>query len=131
MYRATVLGSLLLSCFALLVLISSAEASKYKKTDGTWVDPIQNVDPPGGNHLYSGTDLEPAANLHHADLSHAYLHEANLHEGNLSQATMNGVYLESSNLTGANLTGAVLSNGNLSHSFMSHANLSHATFQVI
>ena len=45
MYRANILGSFLLSCLALLTLGTSAEASKYKKTDGTWVDPIKTFVP--------------------------------------------------------------------------------------
>jgi hypothetical protein len=45
---------------AVLVLMASgAQASSYQLTDGTVDDPIQSIE--GGNHTYSGPNLEPGA----------------------------------------------------------------------
>ena len=48
---------------------SVAEAANYQKTNGTIVDPI--VDRSGIAHSYSGPNLEPGADLSHANLDNA------------------------------------------------------------
>ena len=54
-------------------------AASYQKRDGTIVDPIQINSPPfGGDHSYSGPNLEPSANLSDANLMGANLMGANL-----------------------------------------------------
>ena len=84
------------SVLFLVVLVSlapsSAFAASYQQTDGTIVDPIQTIS--GGNHSYSGTNLQSGASLHHANLISA----------NLQSANLGGAGMTSTNLTGANLT---------------------------
>ena len=74
--------------FALALLIAltlpvSAFAASYQQIDGTIIDPIQSrlagsFNSPGGNHPYSGNNLEPGANLTGANLSGADLVGADL-----------------------------------------------------
>jgi len=59
--------------FALLVVAvtllsgSIVQAASYQKTDGTVVDPIMHIY--GGPHIYSGSNLEPEADLDSANLT--------------------------------------------------------------
>ena len=54
--------------------VSTVGAALYQKTDCTIVDPIQINNPPfGGDHSYSGPNLEPSANLSDANLMGANL----------------------------------------------------------
>ncbi len=88
----------LLLISAISLASSSAFAASYQQNNGTIVDPIQfNT---GGNHPYSGNNLEPFANLAGADLNGADLFNADLTNANLFNAI----------LTSANLTGAILAN---------------------
>ena len=66
----------LLLISAISLASSSAFAASYQQNDGTIVDPIQSVF--GGNHSYSGINLEPGANLTGANLTNADLHDADL-----------------------------------------------------
>ena len=50
------------------------------------VGPIQNTY--GGNSSYSGSNLEPSADLNYADLSHANLSNASLSDSNLSSTLL-------------------------------------------
>jgi hypothetical protein len=97
-----------------LTLPVSAFAASYQQIDGTIVDPIQSIF--GGNHSYSGANLQSGASLHHANLV-----SANLTDANLGGAGMSGA-----NLTSANLTGAYLQNVNLGHANLTSANLTSA-----
>jgi hypothetical protein len=56
-----------------LTLIGSgaAHAASYQMNDGTIVNPIQNTS--GGDSAYSGSNLEPNANLTSANLTGANL----------------------------------------------------------
>ena len=91
------------------LLASGAQAASYLRTDGVVVDPIQN-DSTGGDHAYTGANLEPGASLAYAGLAHAILDDANLHGVNLSYAN-----LSSTELWAARFINANLSNANLSH----------------
>ena len=75
----------------------------------------------GGNHYYSGNNLEPFANLTLADLSFADLSLADLTNAILSHAD-----LRFANLTNANLSGANLTNANLAVADLTNANLTDA-----
>ena len=79
------------------------------------IDPIQNVF--GGNHSYSGINLEPGANLTNANLSNAYLWEVDLLGTVLSGANFSGANLAAANLYDANLSGADLTGANLTEAF--------------
>ena len=48
---------------------SVAEVASYQKTDGTIVDPI--LDRQENTHSHSGPNLEPGADLSHANLDNA------------------------------------------------------------
>ncbi len=62
---------------AVLVLVAgAAQASLYLQIGGNVVDPIQTTF--GAVHPYSGTNLQPNANLNFADLSGANLTDADL-----------------------------------------------------
>ena len=129
----------LLLISAITLASSSAFAASYQQNNGTIVDPIQfNT---GGNHPYSGNNLEPFANLAGADLSNAYLLAANLPDAELSNANLTGAWiingdlsdahltnasLNNSLLSGSNLTGADLSNANLTGAYLINADLSDA-----
>lgn len=110
---------------------SSAWAASYQRFDGEIVSPIRFVSSyGGGDHPYSGNDLEPHAELGSADLSGAYLYGADLSEANLQSANLSDVYLKYARLPGADLSwaelmNAVLTSANLSESNLSGANLSH------
>ena len=92
---------------AVLVLMAGgAQASSYLQLGGNVVDPILTTS--GAVHWYSGTNLQPGANLADADLAYAYLTNANLGSSNLSYANLNGANLSNADLTGANLAGAIL-----------------------
>jgi len=121
--------------FALLVVAvtllsgSVAQAARYKKTDGTFVDPI--LDTGSWEHRYSGVNLEPNADLTNANLTgvssggivgspftlpanwqltSGYLigPQANLTAAALTGATLSGATLTGATLTGANLHQALL-----------------------
>ena len=65
---------------AMLVLLSASlsHATSYQTNDGMIVNPIQYILPMEGDHLYSGADLEPYADLEGADLQLADLTGADL-----------------------------------------------------
>ena len=68
-----------------MVASSSGFAASYQQIDGTTIDPIQSgaAGVSGGNHPYSGNDLEPGA-----DLANAGLFEVNLTGANLTSAPL-------------------------------------------
>ena len=74
MFFSRLLALLLIS--ALSLASSSAFAASYQQTGGTIIDPIQSVF--GGNHSYSGINLESGADLTFAELNDAVLVNANL-----------------------------------------------------
>jgi uncharacterized protein YjbI with pentapeptide repeats len=95
----------LVTLFLLATLVAtSARAASYQKTRDRIVDPIQYYK--GGDHPYTGNNLEPNTNLSGADLTNVELSE--------------------SDLSYANLTNADLSNAQ-SLSIMSHATFSFGT----
>ena len=104
-------GNTLMRMLALLLISaislasSSAFAASYQQIDGTIVDPIQSVN--GGSISYSGSNLEPFANLTDADLSDADLTNANLYFALLIGANLSGADLSIANLTDAILANAV------------------------
>jgi len=139
MSRSIVVSSFILSCFALLVLIPSAEAASYKKKDGTIVDPIMKTAASGGGHLpYSGTNLEPWASVPGVVLNNAWLDHADLNHADLIGAHMNWTWLQDASLQSANLQHAALniavlhrvdfSGANLTHAGMMSSDLSNAIF---
>ena len=65
---------------------SSAFAASYQRIGGFIVDPIQASY--GGNHPYSGINLEPGANLFNANLDSADLADANLTNADLFMADL-------------------------------------------
>ncbi len=79
---------ILILVIAFSLVSSSAFAASYQQNDGTIQDPIFSL--LGGNLGYSGSNLEPFANL-----ANAYLFQADL---------------TNADLTNANLTGAILAN---------------------
>ncbi|MAG92483.1 MAG: hypothetical protein CMJ48_01850 [Planctomycetaceae bacterium] len=104
---------------AVLVLMASgAQASSYLQIGGNVVDPIQTTF--GAVHPYSGTNLQPNANLSDAYLSNA----------NLSNANLYGAYLFFANLSYANLSDANLSYANLSNADLSYADLNAANLNA-
>ena len=120
-----------------LLLTSGANAASYLKNDGVRVDPIQSV--LGGDLAYAGPNLEPNADLTHANLTYADLTNADLTGANLISASLNSVYLTGANLisaslnsvdlTDAILTNADLSNANLTGADLSGADLPHANLE--
>lgn len=128
MHRATVLGSYLFSWVVLFAITTSADAAKYLKNDGSWVDPIQSVQ--GGVHPYSRNNLKPLANLSGAYLNDADLNDANLDHAWLSHAILTNANLTDSNLSGANLfanlAGANLTSADLTGADLNYANLTKA-----
>ena len=111
---------LALALLIALTLPVSAFAASYQQIDGTIIDPIQ--DRFGGNHFYSGSNLEPGANLANANLANANLTSANLTNANLFSANP-----FSADLFSANLSGADLSQADLSGAYLTGADLSGAT----
>jgi hypothetical protein len=120
---------------AVLVLVAgSAQAASYQQNNGAIVDPIQNTF--GGNHSYSGSNLEPgafldfanlsSANLSSANLSGADLFFANLSGADLSAANLSNAFLDAANLSGADLFGANLSNADLFSANLFGADFSNA-----
>ncbi len=106
---------------AVLVLMASgAQAASYLQIGGNVVDPILTTS--GAVHPYSGTNLQPDAdlflanlnnaNLNNANLTNAKLTNVNLAFANLSNANLSNANLRNANLTGANLFGANLTNAN-------------------
>ncbi len=122
---------------AVLVLVAGgAQASSYLQIGGTVVDPILTMT--GAVHPYSGTNLQPdanlsgailpgadltGANLSNANLSNADLYYANLWDANLGSANLSDANLSYANLTNANLWDANLSNADLWDANLSYANL--------
>ncbi len=106
------------------LVASSAHAASYQKTRDRIVDPIQNYT--GGDHPYTGNNLEPNANLSGADLTGAKLTSADLDYANLTGANLSDATLSGATLRGADLTGANLTNVDLSESDLSYANLTNA-----
>ena len=106
---------------AISLASSSGFAASYSQNSGTIIDPIQNVF--GGNHPYSGGDVQAYAglvnaNLGGADLFNADLFNADLSNANLSNANLSTAVLFQTTLGGADLTGAILANAtNLGTSF--------------
>ena len=104
----------LLLISAISLASSSAFAASYQQRGGTIVDPIQSVF--GGNLSYSGSNLEPSANLTDADLT-----DANLTGANLTNADLTGAILDSASLIGANLSFAVLESTDLTGAILANA----------
>ncbi len=119
---------------AVLVLVAGgAQASSYLQIGGTVVDPILTMT--GAVHPYSGTNLQPDANLSGAilpgaDLSNANLSNANLDIANLSGAWMSNANLFDASLGSANLSYAYLYYANLTNANLSDANLSNASLDI-
>jgi hypothetical protein len=124
---------------AVLVLVASgAQASSYMDTGSVVHDPIQYKAPAGGDHPYSGPNLQdsvsaPGAQLPNADLSNATLWFADLSGADLSGADLENADLPNANLSGADLTGANLvdvwlQGANLSSANLSGADLSEAIY---
>jgi hypothetical protein len=115
---------------AVLVLVAgSAQAASYTLIGGAIVDPIQSVF--GGNHSYSGNNLEPVAflgnaDLFGADLSNANLNVANLFGADLGGADLSNAFLRNTDLFGADLSNANLIGASLKSSFLFGANLTNA-----
>ena len=105
---------------ALSLATSSAFAASYQQNDGTIIDPIQLRG--GGDHPYSGNNLEPGATLSDAFLSAAILTNADLTAAFLSDA-----FLTNADLTGADLTGAFLDGANLSGARLDYATTLYTT----
>lgn len=110
----------------LLTLIGSgaAQAASYMDFYGNVYDPIQNTY--GGDSSYSGSNLEPGANLTNADLTDAKLWGAFLDNADLTDSDLTGADLYFADLIGANLTGAVLAYADLDFAELNGADLSFA-----
>ncbi len=113
----------------LVLMASSAQAASYQQNGGTIVDPIQNKF--GGNHSYSGANLQPGAFLANAILTSANLINANLTASNLFNANLSGADLtnavfDAASLFGADLSGADLSGANFNVASLLGADLSNA-----
>ena len=93
------------------------------------VGPIQNTY--GGDSSYSGSNLEPSADLNYADLNFANLPFAMLNSASLNYSTLRYANLSDAYFSEAGLLYADLSNANLSYAtlnfaFLNYADLSHA-----
>ena len=113
----------------LLFAATCADAAWYQKTDGTIVDPIQDIY--GADHSYSGNNLEPNANLHYAnlagaDLTGADLNDTHLRHADLQGADLYGAFLQYADLSYADLTGADLTGANLGHADVQYADFTGA-----
>ena len=122
-----------------LVASGAAQAASFLDIYGVVHDPIQYINPPngpGGNHSYSGNNLEAGADLHSANLNHAYLEYADLSGAELENANLSNADLSNADLTfaflplailgDANLGGADLTNALLSYAILRDANLTNA-----
>jgi len=94
------MGRMTLFLFAALA-VTSVDAAWYQKTDGTIVDPIQSL--LGGDHSYSGNNLQPNEYLSYADLTGADLASADLRGVDLWYTRLDGADLTSADLRGADL----------------------------
>ncbi|MEC8337774.1 MAG: pentapeptide repeat-containing protein [Planctomycetota bacterium] len=126
----------------LLFSATAVDAAWYQKTDGTIVDPIQDIygaehslDRTGGKNLEPGVDLEGTpdnrpflfkADLRYADLSGANLTYTYLDYANLIGADLSGANLLASPMWAADLTGANLSYADLSYTSMVGTDLTGA-----
>ena len=116
-----------------LVLVISAtstslSAAKYFKSPGIYRN-IKTTD--GDPHPYSGSYVEPSADLRGVDLSganlsYAYLFSANLNNANLAGANLAYSNLLDSSLRNTNLPGVNFYSANLRYAILSNANLSGA-----
>ena len=93
--------------FVLFLMAGGAQASSYYRIDEVTIDPIPAMS--GGNHPYSGENLQAGVTLDGVDLS-----GANLVGAVLTDATLTGANLIGTNLAGANLTRTSFSSANLS-----------------
>ena len=93
--------------FVLVLMAGGAQGSSYFRIDEVTIDPIQSMS--GGDHPYSGENLQAGATLGGVDLS-----GANLVGAVLTDATLTGAHLIGTNLAGANLTRTGFSSANLS-----------------
>ena len=105
---------------AVLVLVpGGAQASSYLDIFGNIIHSIQyTAIGGGGNHPYSGPNLEASVALPLTGLASAELPNANL-----SSTGLSGSDLSSSNLTNANLSSAILTNSHLIETNLTDANL--------
>jgi len=111
-------------CLLTLVLGGRAQASSYLDVDGVVWDPVQYW-PVGGDHPYSGTNLEPGA-----DVSGAYLVAMNLTGAALSGATLAGADFAHATLQYADLTGADLTGANLTGTYYLAATVGAASYDA-
>ena len=104
--------------------VTSVDAASYQTYGGPIVDPILDVH---GNVLaYSGNNLEPSAQLQHANLSGAHLTDAALSQANLKYANLADAHLGGANLTGVDLSGVQLFYADLTDADLNSANLNGA-----
>jgi hypothetical protein len=112
-------GRPLLVTLIVVLLATSAQGASYVDVDSVVIDPIQiRSEFGGGNHPYTGPNLQPSAtiaaacsagqNLSQADLFRADLRDTDLSGCDLSDANLTGADLTGANLAGADLTGADL-----------------------
>jgi hypothetical protein len=110
---------------AVLILVAGgAQAASYLQNGGAIVDPIQST--LGGNHSYSGANLQPGAFLANADLTFAILNSADLVNATLTSANLSNANLTDAILFDADLFNADLSNADLSFADLGSGNLSDA-----
>ena len=108
---------------SLLAPVGAAQAASYQDTFFTINDPIQTrFEFGGGDHPYSGSNLEPFVSLFGDDLSQAYLFGADL-----DSAGLEGVNFTDADLSDARLTNAILSNANLTRAQLFNADLTNAS----
>ncbi len=79
---------------------SAAMAASYQQRDGTIVDPIQYRDG-GGDHFYSGPDLEPGVIASGASLVSAVLGSADLRNASMADASFKEALLTDADFSGA------------------------------
>jgi len=111
----------------LLFAATFVDAASYQKTDGTIVDPIQSVE--GGDLPYSGNNLEPVANLRHADLYYADLRHADLRHADLAYADLAYANLENADLTYTKLGYIKIYNAYLGYANLGYADLGYANLE--
>ena len=105
----------------LLFSVTAADAAWYQQTDGTIVDPIQSVF--GGDHEYSGINLQPGA-----DLTGAGLYSSLLSSADLSGATLSESVLTIADMPNADLSGVYMQYGYMIDTDLRNADLSNAIF---